>query len=167
MCCLIVPCYLLLVSLLQAAQQPPVVNLPAVSSAERSKPNVVLILADDLGYGDLSCYGATQLNTPNIDRIAESGIRFTHAYAPGAICSPSRYAIMTGRYDWRTAEQCGVLMENAALHLEPGRLTLGSMLQKQGYKTGYVGKWHLGLGMRSQVDWNAPLMISDFEPKAA
>jgi arylsulfatase A len=161
--CLIVPCYLLLVSLLQAAQQPPVVNLPSVSSAEPSKPNVVLILADDLGYGDLSCYGATQLNTPNIDRIAESGIRFTHAYAPGAICSPSRYAIMTGRYDWRTAEHCGVLMENAALHLEPGRLTLGSMLQKQGYKTGYVGKWHLGLGMRSQVDWNAPLIPGPLE----
>ena len=129
----------------------------------RTSPNVVLILADDLGYGDLSCYGATKLKTPNIDSIAKNGMRFTDAYAPGAICSPSRYAIMTGRYDWRTAEQCGVLMENAALHLEPGRLTLGSMLQKQGYQTGYVGKWHLGLGMKAQADWNAPLMPGPLE----
>jgi len=135
----------------------------AATSGPSQRPNVVLILADDLGYGDLSCYGATQLKTPNIDRLAREGLRFTNAYAPGAVCSPSRYAIMTGRYDWRTAEQCGVLMENAALHIEPGRLTLGSMLQKQGYRTGYVGKWHLGLGMKAQTDWNAPLMPGPLE----
>lgn len=128
-----------------------------------ARPNVVLILADDMGYGDLSCYGATKLKTPNIDRIAAEGMRFTDAYAPGAICSPSRYAIMTGRYDWRTAEQCGVLTEHAALHIEPGRLTIGSMLQKQGYETGYIGKWHLGLGMKARADWNAPLMPGPLE----
>jgi len=132
-------------------------------SAKAAPPNIVLILADDLGYGDLSCYGAEKISTPNIDRLARKGLRFTDAYAPGAICSPSRYAIMTGRYDWRTAEQCGVLMENAALHIEPGRLTLGSMLQKRGYQTGYVGKWHLGLGMKAQTDWNVPLMPGPLE----
>jgi len=129
----------------------------------QNKPNVVLILADDLGYGDLSCYGATKLSTPNIDSLAKTGIRFTDAYAPGAICSPSRYAVMTGRYDWRTAEQCGVLTQDAALHIEPGRLTLGSLLQKQGYRTGYIGKWHLGLGMRYRTDWNAPLSPGPLE----
>lgn len=135
----------------------------ALGNRQSEMVNVVLILADDLGYGDLGCYGATKIKTPNIDRIAKSGMRFTDAYAPGAICSPSRYAIMTGRYDWRTAEQCGVLMENAALHIEPGRLTIGSMLQKQGYQTGYVGKWHLGLGMKAQTDWNAPLIPGPLE----
>jgi arylsulfatase A-like enzyme len=135
----------------------------ALSLHAMKHPNIVVILADDLGYGDLSCYGATKLKTPNIDRLAQQGIRFTDGYAPGAICSPSRYAIMTGRYDWRTAEQMGVLTEHAALHIEPGRLTLGSMLRKQGYRTGYVGKWHLGLGMNASIDWNSPLMPGPLE----
>ncbi len=128
------------------------------------KPNIVLILADDLGYGDLSCYGATKIKTPNIDRIAQSGIRFTDAYAPGAICSPSRYAIMTGRYDWRTAEKAGVIHWDAPLHIEPGRMTLGSMLKMHGYQTGYFGKWHLGFGMGYKpVDWSEPLTPGPLE----
>ncbi|VGO13604.1 Arylsulfatase [Pontiella desulfatans] len=130
--------------------------------ASRS-PNVVLILADDLGYGDLGCYGATRIKTPNIDRIAKTGMRFTDAYAPGAICSPSRYAIMTGRYDWRTGEKCGVINWDAPYHLEPGRPTLGTLFQNSGYRTGYFGKWHLGFGMRHTVDWDKPLMPGPLE----
>jgi len=126
-------------------------------------PNIVLILADDLGYGDLSCYGAEKISTPNIDRIARDGMRFTDAYAGASICSPSRYAVMTGRYDWRTSEQCLVLPETAPLHIEPGRLTLGSMLRKRGYRTGYVGKWHLGIGMAPKTDWNGSLSPGPLE----
>lgn len=79
------------------------------------RPNIVLILADDLGYGDLSCYRATKIHTPHIDRLAHEGMRFTNAYAASAVCSPSRYALMTGRYDWRTAEQTGVLHWDASV----------------------------------------------------
>jgi len=136
----------------------------ASEDAASCLPNVVLILADDLGYGDLSCYGATKIKTPNIDRIAKDGMRFTDAYAPGAICSPSRYAIMTGRYDWRTGEKTGVLHWDAPLHIEPGRLTLGSMLKMKGYQTGYFGKWHLGFGMGYKpVDWSDPLVPGPLE----
>ncbi|TSA29595.1 MAG: arylsulfatase [Verrucomicrobiaceae bacterium] len=126
-------------------------------------PNIVVILADDLGYGDLSCYGAKKISTPNIDRLAKDGMRFTDAHAPASVCSPSRYALMTGRYDWRTSEQCGVLMEDAPLHIEPGRLTLASMLRKCGYRTGCIGKWHLGIGMNPKTDWNAPLAPGPLE----
>lgn len=128
------------------------------------RPNIVLILADDLGYGDLSCYGATKIHTPHIDRLAHEGMRFTNAYAASAVCSPSRYALMTGRYDWRTAEQTGVLHWDAPLHIEPGRLTLASLLKMHGYRTGYFGKWHLGLGMNYKpVDWSEPLIPGPLE----
>ena len=131
----------------------------AFAAAESFKPNIVVILADDFGWGSSTPYGAKGLNTPNLDRLAREGRRFTHAYAPGSVCSPSRYGLMTGRYYWRTAIKDGeVLTPTAPLHIEPGRLTIASLCQSQGYRTGAVGKWHLGLQTGvAETDWNQPL----------
>src|SRR5688572_31594391 len=91
---------------------------------KRSVSNVVIILADDLGYGDTSCYGARLVETPNIDRLAREGRRFTDAHTPSSVCSPTRYGLLTGRYCWRTPLQRQVLSPTAPLHVEPARLTL-------------------------------------------
>ena len=115
-------------------------------------PNVVFIYADDLGYGDVSCYGATKVQTPNIDRLASAGRRFTNAHAPAATCTPSRYALLTGEYAWRKPGT-NVLPGDARLIIDPRRTTLPSMMKRAGYTTGVVGKWHVGLGAGS-LDWN-------------
>jgi arylsulfatase A-like enzyme len=132
----------------------------AASSAhaqpQTSSPNVVVIYADDLGYGDVSSYGAKRLKTPNIDRLAGEGLRFTDAHSPAATCTPSRYAMLTGEYAWRKPGT-GVLPGNAALVIEPGRQTVPGVFQKAGYSTGVVGKWHLGLGPAGGPDWNADI----------
>jgi arylsulfatase A-like enzyme len=129
---------------------------PVVAGAD--KPNVIVILADDFGYGSVACYGGTGLNTPNLDRLAREGRKFTHAYAPGSVCSPSRYALLTGRYYWRTSVKDGeVLGGTAPLHIETSRMTLASLCKSQGYRTAVVGKWHLGLGSEAKTDWNNPL----------
>jgi arylsulfatase A-like enzyme len=120
------------------------------------RPNVVLIYADDLGYGDVSFNGATRLKTPNIDGLARQGLRFTDAHSPAATCTPSRYALLTGEYAWRRPGT-GVLPGNAALIIEPGRTTLPSVFKRAGYTTGIVGKWHLGLGSVGGPDWNAEI----------
>jgi len=115
-------------------------------------PNIVIILADDLGYGDVSCYGASRVQTPNVDQVAKQGLRFTDAHSSSATCTPSRYALLTGEYPWRR-KGTGVLPGDARLIIEPGRTTLANMLQKAGFRTGVVGKWHLGLG-KTDLDWN-------------
>lgn len=129
----------------------------ATSHADaQSRPNVILIYADDLGYGDVSAYGARRVKTPNIDRLARQGLRFTDAHAPAGTCTPSRYALLTGEYAWRKPGT-GILPGDAALVIEPGRTTLASVFQRAGYTTGVVGKWHLGLGPAGGPDWNGEI----------
>jgi arylsulfatase A-like enzyme len=120
------------------------------------QPNVIIIYADDLGYGDVSCYGAVKLKTPNIDLLASRGIRFTNGHAAAATCTPSRYALMTGQYAFRKSGT-GVLPGDAALVVPTNYVTLPSLFQQAGYKTGIVGKWHLGLGTEVKKDWNGTI----------
>src|SRR5436305_6090934 len=96
------------------------------------KPNIIFILADDLGYGDLGCYGATKIRTPNIDRLAEEGMRFTDAHSPASVCTPSRYNLMTGRYCWRTWAGHGTVWANDPLLIEESRTTIASLLHDAG-----------------------------------
>jgi len=124
-------------------------------AAESQLPNVVIIYADDLGYGDVSAYGATELTTPNIDKLAQGGVRFTNGYSSSATCSPSRYALLTGAYPWRN-EKAKILDGTAPLLISTSQMTLPLMFKESGYHTGIVGKWHLGLG-DGHVDWNVQI----------
>jgi arylsulfatase A len=111
-----------------------------------TKPNIVFILADDIGYGDLRCFHpASKIPTPNLDRLARQGIRFTDAHSPSAVCSPTRYGVLTGRYAWRTWLKRSVLMGYSPPMIEPGRLTVAGMLKQQGYRCAAIGKWHVGM----------------------
>jgi len=123
-------------------------------------PNIIYIMADDMGYGDLSCYGATKIQTPHIDGIASQGIRFTDAHSSSAVCTPSRYSVLTGRYCWRTRLKKRVLGGFGAPLIEPERMTVASMLKRHGYHTAAVGKWHLGLDWITQR--GEKLASSDF-----
>src|SRR5579863_4562726 len=134
---------------------------PAGPAAAADRPNIILIYADDLGYGDVGCYGATKVRTPNIDRLAREGLRFTDGHSASATCTPSRYALLTGEYAWRK-RGTGVLPGDAALIIPPGRTTLPTVLRKARYATGVVGKWHLGLG-DGQIDWNGEIKPGPLE----
>jgi len=120
--------------------------------SKNSKPNIIIIYTDDLGYGDVSANGAKNISTPNIDRLANEGVRFTRGYASSATCTPSRYALLTGRYPWR-GKNIKILPGTAPLIIGKDQLTIPKMLKTEGYHTGIVGKWHLGLG-NGNVDWN-------------
>ncbi len=115
-------------------------------------PNIVIIYLDDLGYGDVGAYGATTIETPHMDRLAEGGIRFTTGYSSSATSTPSRYALLTGEYPWRN-KNAKILPGEAPLIIDTAKMTLPKLLREKGYHTGIVGKWHLGLGI-GNVDWN-------------
>ena len=111
------------------------------------RPDVIVVLADDMGWGDLGCYNPeSKIPTPHMDRIAREGMRFTDAHSPSAVCSPTRYGLLTGRYCWRTSLKSSVLMGFSPPLIEPERLTLADLFQRAGYATACIGKWHLGLG---------------------
>lgn len=129
-------------------------DVRAQAGADMRHPNIVLIVADDLGYGDFSCYGATNFSTPGVDQVAAGGIQFKDAYAVSSICSPSRYSILTGRYSWRTSLKFGVVTWFAKPLIEPNRTTLASLLKRDGYDTACVGKWHVGFNWPLKT--NAP-----------
>ena len=130
--------------------------LATLSMNAQQKPNVIFILTDDLGYGDLSCYGATKLKTPNLDKLAKQGIQFSNAHATSATCTPSRYAIMMGQYPWRKSGT-GILPGDAALIVPTDKPTLPKLFKAAGYKTAIVGKWHLGIGDKVEKNWNGEL----------
>lgn len=136
-------------------------GLGTLVARSSEKPNIVLIYTDDVGYGDIGCYGATRVSTPNIDQLAATGLRFTDAHATDATCTPSRYSLLTGEYAWRE-KGTGIAPGDAPALIKPGRVTLPSLLQKAGYTTAAIGKWHLGLG-EGAPDWNGELKPGPLE----
>ncbi len=126
-------------------------------AAVAEKPNIIIIYGDDIGYGDFGCYGGTGVDTANIDRLAEGGLRFTGGYCTAATCTPSRYSLLTGEYAFRNKE-AHILPGNAPLIIDPARPTIASFLRDNGYRTALAGKWHLGLGLPTQpLDWNGEI----------
>lgn len=132
-----------------------VFNLTNVSAqpTKNRKPNIILIYTDDLGYGDLSCYGTSAIATPNMDALAKSGVRFTNAHTTSATCTPSRFSLLTGKYAWRK-QGTGIAPGDASMIIPVTTKTLPGMLKKAGYNTAVIGKWHLGLGDEKGIDWN-------------
>ncbi len=134
---------------------------PAARADER--PNLIVILADDLGWGDLSCYGATALATPHIDSLAAQGMRFTNGYCSASTCTPTRYSLLTGTYAFRVPGT-GIAPPNSPALIQPETPTLASLLKQAGYRTAVIGKWHLGLGARGEgPDWNGELKPGPLE----
>lgn len=126
---------------------------PWAAAKPKKRPNIIYILADDLGYGDLSCLNEeSKLHTVNLDRIADTGVKFTDAHSGSAVCTPTRYGILTGRYCWRSKLKSGVLYGYSKRLIEQGRMTVGSFLQQQGYHTACIGKWHLGMDWAGEKD---------------
>lgn len=135
-------------------------GLATSNETAADKPNIIVILADDVGYGSVGCYGATKVRTPSIDRIAQEGIRFTDANTPCSVCMPTRYSLMSGEYPWR--QEIGLLCRPAPMQLPANRPNIASMLKSEGYATGVVGKWHLGFG-EEPVDWQNSLTPGPLE----
>ena len=131
-------------------------------SQNNGKPNIILIYTDDLGYGDVSAYGTAAMKTPNIDRLAKNGVRFTNAHATSATCTPSRFSLLTGKYAWRK-KGTGIAPGDASLLIPVSTTTLPGMLQKGGYHTAVIGKWHLGLGDEKGADWNGKIAPGPIE----
>ncbi len=125
-------------------------------------PNVLVIMSDDVGYGDISCYGATEVSTPNIDRLASEGLRFTSGYCSASTCTPTRYSFLTGTYAFRRPGT-GIAPPNSPALIPPDTTTLPSLLKQAGYQTAVIGKWHLGLGGEEGPDWNGALKPGPLE----
>lgn len=134
----------------------------SAQAEDAEKPNVVVIMADDLGYGDVSCYGATELTTPNIDKLASEGIRFTSGYCSASTCTPTRFSLLTGTYAFRQ-KGTGIARPNNPSIIKAGTVTVASLLQDAGYETAVIGKWHLGLGNEKGPDWNGKLSPGPLE----
>lgn len=136
--------------------------LPALLAAccanAGERPNILLIVADDLGYGDLGCQGATKILTPHIDRLAGEGVRFSDAHAVAAVCNPSRYSILSGTYLWHAKRK-----NDYSLYFHDGQVTLPALLKSAGYRTAALGKWHNGFGRAGDPDWNAELKPGPLE----
>jgi arylsulfatase A len=147
-------------NLIMAAILAPLAALTA-SGATKQKPNIVVIMADDLGYGDISCNGGVGIKTPNIDRLAAEGLRFTSGYASSSICTASRYSFLTGNYAFREPRS-GIAPPLAPAIIRPGTETVASLLRRAGYATAVIGKWHLGLGDKAP-DWNGELKPGPLE----
>ncbi len=128
----------------------------------KENPNILVIMADDLGYGDLSCYGATAIQTPHLDRLASEGIRFTSGYCSASTCTPTRYSFLTGTYAFRRPNT-GIAPPNAPAIIQPNTDTIASLLRRAGYATAVIGKWHLGLGGPDGPDWNGRLSPGPLE----
>jgi arylsulfatase A-like enzyme len=128
-------------------------------AADSKKPNIIFIMADDMGYGDLGCYNKnSKIPTPHMDRLAAEGMRFTDAHSPSAVCTPTRYGVLTGRYCWRSRLKRGVLGGYSPALIDTERMTVASMLKQHGYATACIGKWHLGLGNAKKTDYDKPLV---------
>jgi arylsulfatase A-like enzyme len=132
--------------------------LAAAEPAPAGKPNILFILADDLGYNDLGCYGATKIKTPRIDRLAGEGVRFTDAHSVCAVCNPSRYSILSGTYLWHAKRK-----NDYSLYFHDGQVTLPALLKSAGYHTAALGKWHNGFGHAPEPDWNGELKPGPLE----
>ena len=143
------------------------IQILCVSSliAADERPNIIFILADDMGYGDVQALNPdSKIPTPNLNKLAAQGMRFTDAHSPSAVCTPTRYALLTGRYSWRSRLKAGVLNGYSAPLIERDRPTVASHLKQAGYHTAIIGKWHLGLGFQKtggKWDWAKPL---DYSP---
>lgn len=131
------------------------------TASGQDKPNIIVIIADDLGYGDISCNGAKRIQTPNIDKLAREGRRFTSGYCSAATCTPTRFSLMTGNYAFRT-KGTGVAAPNAPALIQPGTETVATLMKRAGYSTAAIGKWHLGLGI-NEPNWNGELKPGPLE----
>ncbi len=138
------------------------IGTSAFPAQNQTTPNIVVIMSDDVGYGDLGCYGATRVKTPHLDRLAREGLRFTDAHSTASVCTPTRFAFMTGSYAWRQPGT-GIAAGNATSLIKPGTRTIASLLKSAGYRTGLIGKWHLGLGENEKPDFNRAIKPGPLE----
>ncbi|MEO6786728.1 MAG: arylsulfatase [Chthoniobacteraceae bacterium] len=137
--------------------------LAAFAAHAADRPNIIFLLSDDIGYSDISCYGAKHAKTPNLDRLAAQGCRFTDAHSPASTCTPTRRAFLTGVYSWRQQPGSSIAPGDAPLSIPVGTPTVASLMKQAGYRTGVVGKWHVGLGPEGGPDWNGEIKPGPLE----